>query len=134
MFELTNEQRKCFGLLPVEQSWTRLELKPSPYDRHTTLSYLDGTVLRKFIETGSNVYREYELEQPLSDDRQFLLPKTAKGKPVLRACIASDSNEPYWAQNNWKVNRDLRNPKFRSELEQVCRQFDLSPSQLIPEC
>ena len=30
MFELTNEQRKCFGLLPVESNWTLLEVKPRP--------------------------------------------------------------------------------------------------------
>jgi len=83
MFELTNEQRKCFGLLPVDSNWTRMILKPSPYDHHTTIAYLDGTVLRKVIQTGSNLYNEYEISQQLSDDLQYLLPKTAKGKPVL---------------------------------------------------
>ena len=83
MFELTNEQRKCFGLVPVDSSWVRMELKPSPYDVHNTISYLDGTVLRKFIETGSNIYTEYEICEQLSDDPQYLLPKTQKGKPAL---------------------------------------------------
>lgn len=83
MFELTNDQRKCFGLRPVESRWTRMELKPSPYDRHTTLSYLDGTILRKVIETGDNIYKEYEICEQLSEDLRYLLPKTAKGKPVL---------------------------------------------------
>lgn len=36
MFELTNEQRKCFGLRPVEDHWVRLEPKPSPYFPHIT--------------------------------------------------------------------------------------------------
>lgn len=83
MFELTNEQRKCFGLMPVDSNWIRMELKPSPYDLHTTISYLDGTVLRKFIETGSNIYTEYEICEQLSDDLRYLLPKTQKGKPML---------------------------------------------------
>lgn len=82
MFELSNEQRRCFALLPVEENWTQLELKPSPYDHHTTLAYLDGRTLRKFIETGSNLYREYEICEQLSEDLQYLLPKTAKGKSV----------------------------------------------------
>ena len=51
--------------------------------------------------------------------------------PVLLECIKKKSNAPDWNQDSWKVNRDLRNPKFRRELEQVCRQFGLSPSQLI---
>jgi len=50
---------------------------------------------------------------------------------VLLECIEQGTNDPYWAQNNWKVNRDLRNPNFRTELEQICKQFDLEPSQLI---
>lgn len=83
MFELTNEQRKCFGLSSVDESWTYLALKPSPYDQHTTLAYLDGTVLKRFIETGCNCYTEYEIYEQLSDDLQYLLPKTQKGKPVL---------------------------------------------------
>lgn len=83
MFELTNEQRKCFGLLPVDSNWTRIEPKPGPYDQHATISYLDGKVLRKFIETGNNIYSEYEICEQLSDDLQYLLPKTKKGKPVL---------------------------------------------------
>lgn len=82
MFLLTNEQRKCFGLLPVEDSWKRLEPKPSPYDYHTTVAYLDGHTLKKIIETGDDLYREYEICEQLSDDLRYLLPKTAKGKPV----------------------------------------------------
>ena len=83
MFELTNEQRKCFGLLPVEAHWVRLVPKPGPYDHHTTVAYLEGTVIRKYIATGNDRYCEYELCQPLSEDGKYLLPKTAKGKPVL---------------------------------------------------
>ena len=83
MFELTNEQRKCFGLLPVQDHWVRLEPKPGPYDHHTTVAYLDGNVIRKYIATGNDRYCEYELCQLLSEDGRYLLPKTVKGKPVL---------------------------------------------------
>ena len=83
MYELTNEQRKCFGLLPVEAHWVRIEPKPSPYDQHITVAYLDGTVLRKYIASGEDQYCEYELCEQLSDDLRYLLPKTQKGKPVL---------------------------------------------------
>ena len=41
MFELTNKQRKCFALLPTDSNWTRIELKPSPYDQFRTLEQAD---------------------------------------------------------------------------------------------
>ena len=83
MFELTNEQRKCFGLLPVEKDWTLLELKASPYDQFRTFAYIDGTVVRKCILSAENRLTEYELCEQLSEDLKYLLPKTPKGKPVL---------------------------------------------------
>ena len=36
MFELTNEQRRCFGLLPVESHWMLQEVKAIPYDNFRT--------------------------------------------------------------------------------------------------
>ena len=83
MFELTNEQRPCFGLKPVNPAWERIQVKPSPYHDHATIAYLEGNVLRRFVRTGDNVYTEYEIHEQLTDDRKFLLPKTPKGKPVL---------------------------------------------------
>lgn len=94
MFELTNEQRKCFGLSPVDRNWIRIEPKPSPYDQHTTISYLDGNVLRKVILTGNNIYNEYEICEQLSDDLQYLLPKTEKGKPVLLSAATLTKRTP----------------------------------------
>ena len=83
MFELTNDQRKCFGLLPVERTWTLTEVKASPYDDFQTYVYMDGAVIRKCILSGNDRFVEYELCEPLSEDLKYLLPKTAKGKPVL---------------------------------------------------
>ncbi len=83
MYELTNEQRKCFALCPVSENWSRAEIKASPYDDFKTFAYIENNVIVKCIITGSNTYCEYELSEQLSDDGKFLLPKTAKGKPVL---------------------------------------------------
>lgn len=52
---------------------------------------------------------------------------------VLLKCIGENSNTPYWADNSPAAKKDLRNPKFRSELEQVCRQFDIPLSQLLKQ-
>ena len=83
MFELTNEQRKCFALEPVDEKWERIVAKPSPYDKHVTYLYLDGNTIVKWVMTGEDYYREREMSDEVSDDRKYLLPKTAKGKPVL---------------------------------------------------
>jgi len=42
MFELTNEQRKCFALPPVLDAWKRIEVKAGPYDDYVTYAYVDG--------------------------------------------------------------------------------------------
>ena len=42
MFELTNEQRKCFALPPVLEAWERIEVKKGPYDTCNTYAYIDG--------------------------------------------------------------------------------------------
>ena len=85
MFELTNAQRKHFGLQPISDDWVRMEPINTPR-WCTTIAYLDGTVVRKYIETGNEIYTEYELCEQLSDDLCYLQPKTAKGKPVLFSC------------------------------------------------
>ena len=83
MFELTNEQRKCFGLVAVSDHWERVVAKPSPYDTYKTYLYLNGNTVVKCIFCGEKRYCEYELSEQLSEERKYLLPKTEKGKPVL---------------------------------------------------
>lgn len=83
MFELTNEQRKCFGLLPVKNTWTLTEIKASSSDDFQVYIYIDGTVIRKCILSGNDRFAEYELCEHLSKDWKYLLPKNSKGKPTL---------------------------------------------------
>ena len=94
MFELTNEQRRCFGLQPVQSHWVRIEPKPSPYHQHTTIAYLDGTAVRKFIQTGSHIYTEYELDEQLSEDLRYILSKTATAKPILLSAATLEKRTP----------------------------------------
>ena len=85
MFELTNEQRMCFALPPVEPHWKRVEVKPSPYDLFYMYAYLDGQkvvkVIGVFDDAKHEKYFEYSVNETLSEDGTKLLPKTAKGKP-----------------------------------------------------
>ena len=36
-FELTNAQRACFGLVPVEETWERFYVKTSHFDHFTAM-------------------------------------------------------------------------------------------------
>lgn len=83
MFELTNEQRECFALIPISSKWECIEVNPSPYDQFKTYLYLDCNTIVKCILSGDSQYCEYELSEKVSPDRKYLMPKTAKGKPVL---------------------------------------------------
>ena len=63
MFKLTNDQRKCFALVPVRDQWERIEAKPSPYDQFKTYLYLEGDTIVKCILSGDSQYCEYELSE-----------------------------------------------------------------------
>jgi len=82
LFELTNKQRACFGLPPVEDHWRVIMPKRGPYDHDDVYLYLDGTTVVKCITVGETYYSEEGMCERLSDDDAFLLPKTARGKPV----------------------------------------------------
>ena len=83
MYELTNDQRKCFGLMPVRDHWERIIAKPGLYDTFETYLYLDGDTVVKCVLSGDLMYSEYELSEKVSSDRKYLLPETEKGKPTL---------------------------------------------------
>ncbi len=85
MFELTNEQRRCFALPPVLDTWKKVEVKASPYDDYVTYAFLSGQKIVKVIIVSDNgrrdMYREFGVDQMLSADGTKILPKTDKGKP-----------------------------------------------------
>ncbi len=83
MFELTNEQRRCFGLVTVKNNWERIKIKSSPYDNFETYAYCENNIIKKCITTSDIEYCEFEFCETISDDGKYLLPKTTKGKPVL---------------------------------------------------
>lgn len=82
MYQFTNEQRRCFGLEPVDPSWQLLQLKTSHFDHHDAYVYLDGRTVKRFIMVADDLYCEYEHDAMLSDDLTLLLPKTERGKAV----------------------------------------------------
>lgn len=84
MFELTNAQRKCFALPPVLDTWNKVEVKASPCDHYVTYAYIEEQRIVKVIQVsdkpGREMYREYGVDQKLSEDGTKIMPKTNKGK------------------------------------------------------
>ncbi|GAA3783586.1 immunity 26/phosphotriesterase HocA family protein [Flavobacterium ginsengiterrae] len=88
LFELTNDERKYLGLLPVEKNWELIKLK----DMYL---YFDGDIIRKKITVSENQYLEQELLEKTAENRSVLLPKTAKGKPKKLNFTATQSFSPF---------------------------------------
>ena len=81
-FELTNAQRACFGLAPVEETWERFYVKTSHYDNYTAIAYAEGCTLKKLIRVSEKQYSEEEMDEVISPDKVTIYPKTSKGKPA----------------------------------------------------
>lgn len=77
-YELTNEQRKYFGLEPIEKHWEKVILAGDTYRKESIL-YFDGDIIRRHILTTENEYFEKQYDE-LTRDKTILLPKTTKGK------------------------------------------------------
>ncbi len=97
MLTLTNDQRACLGLSPVDPAWRLLALSRSKYDEWDTYAYIDDAsrTIRKVIKNsdtayGGFYYHEYEAYERLSEDGIYLLPKTVKGKTVRLSAAALD--------------------------------------------
>lgn len=74
-FELTNEQRRYFGIEQIEDHWDCLQLSD------TVTLFFENDILRKQIVIGDASYREISLSAKTAKDRTILLPKTSRGKP-----------------------------------------------------
>ena len=84
LFELTNEQRKYFGLVPAEKHWELVKL-------NNIYLYFDGDIIRKEILADNDSYLERELCEKTVENKTILLPKTAKGKPKKLNYTATQS-------------------------------------------
>ncbi len=72
--ELTNEQRRCLGLLEVEPYWERVDMGEG------NILYFNEDVIRKWIIDKEGHLEEHTYWVRTSPDRTKLLPKTKRGK------------------------------------------------------
>lgn len=76
-FELTNKQRKYFGIDPVEENWDMVPVKPGfPTEGYL---YFNGDVIKRHVVSVDFRYSECHYNEQ-TRDRTILLPKTSKGK------------------------------------------------------
>jgi len=91
-FELTNNQRKYFGLDPIESHWERVIFKGDTY-RPESILYYDNDTIKKHIISTDNKYSELHYNE-LTRDRNILLPKTNKGKEKKLSASVLDQRQP----------------------------------------
>ena len=97
LFELTNEQRRCFAISETEKDWKLITLSPNRFDTYDTYAYITPECrIKKVICVGEDTYFEYGLDEKCSIDKTktMILPKTDKGKPV-KLTVASVMKKPY---------------------------------------
>lgn len=89
IFELTNEQRKCLGLIPVEEHWELVKFDNGIY------YYFEDDIIKKEIKVSKNYYHESELNVKTSENRTMILPKTKRGKIKKFNYTATQSFSPF---------------------------------------
>lgn len=102
MFELSNKQREYLGLDPVLPSWEKVPFKGDSY-RPNSFLYYDGEIIKKHIVSTDKEYKETQFNE-LTQEREFLLPKTNKGKPKKLTASVFESRTPvgvYLIINNY---------------------------------
>ncbi|MDR6781934.1 hypothetical protein ABIE26_001578 [Pedobacter africanus] len=92
MFELSNDQRKSFGLNPIESHWDSVTLYTSSDGEHVIL-YFEGDTIKRKIQSGSSSYTESHYDE-LTRDRAILLPKTGKGKEKKLSVSVLEQRQP----------------------------------------
>ncbi len=92
MFELDNNQRKYFGLDPVQDSWDRVSFKGDNY-RPGSILYFEGDVIKKHVISTEKIYNEVQYNEQ-TENRNWILPKTKKGKPKKLTSSVLESKKP----------------------------------------
>ena len=87
-FELTNDQRRCFALEPVEPDWEKIELKPNQFDLYDTFAYLSGNTIRKLICVGERIYAEQSFCEAVTEAKKETGGMRFKTVPEIQAaCV-----------------------------------------------
>lgn len=91
-YEITNEQRKYFGIDPIQNHWDRVIFTG---DTHHPVSilYFDKDTIKRYIVSTQKQYFERQYDEP-TKERSILLPKTAKGKEKKLSTSVLEQRQP----------------------------------------
>ena len=98
IFELTNEQRKYLGLIPVEEHWELVKFDNGIY------YYFEDDTIKKKIKVSKNYYHEAELNEKTAENRTMILPKTKRGKIKKFNYTATQSFSPFGTYFTFSTN------------------------------
>ena len=98
IFELTNEQRKYLGLIPVEEHWELVKFDNGIY------YYFEDDTIKKEIKVSKNYYHEAELSEKTAENRTMILPKTKRGKIKKFNYTATQSFSPFGTYFTFSTN------------------------------
>lgn len=74
MISISNQERQCLGLDPLESGWDAVAL-----GGEDSTVYFAGDVIKRWVVSSGADYSEYHLEEP-TRHRTHLLPRTTRGK------------------------------------------------------
>ena len=98
IFELTNEQRKYLGLIPVEEHWELVKFDNGIY------YYFEDDTIKKEIKVSKNYYHEAELNEKTAENRTMILPKTKREKLKKFNYTATQSFSPFGTYFTFSTN------------------------------
>lgn len=128
---LTDEERRAFGLEPLDPRWERVELpniaaRPTDPATGTDVLFFDGDVLRRAVWLGDNGdFCEESYSLRTLDDRKFVAPITEKGKSKrlnganIKRATPFGQYVQYWSGNLYVGNHTTRQMYFSSRLAGV---------------
>lgn len=115
VINLTDEERRYFALDPIDPAWERQCFCYQSYKRYTRLTiFFSGSTIVKGIE--EEIYRqddgfcfeesctEYDTRL-LTEDRQFILPLTSRGKPRKLTATAVRGVTPFGCSLTVRMTR-----------------------------
>lgn len=79
-FQLTNSQRACMGLIPVEPEWEWMRTPLEGKENWKCWICFDGDIIRKRLLVGPETYIESTLEEQTLESRTKILPRNGRGK------------------------------------------------------
>lgn len=89
---MTNEQRKYFGLDPIQNHWDKVVLEGDKY-RPDSVLYFEKDTIKRYIISTNDQYFERQYNE-LTKNRTILLPKTNKGKEKMLTAAVMEQRQP----------------------------------------